>query len=148
VRISAKGEYAIKAMVDLAMHDGPDLRPIQEIAERQAIPQRYLEHVLLELKRAGLLVSRRGSAGGYRLSRPPDQITVGGILRAVEGGSSSRELGGRLAGPASAEGAADLSELWRSIGEAVSSVVDAVTVEDLRRQAEERAGAARTMYHI
>ena len=64
MRISAKGEYAIKAMVDLALHEGRDLQPIQDIAARQGIPQRYLEQVLLQLKRAGFLYARRGSAGG------------------------------------------------------------------------------------
>src|SRR4029450_3175070 len=68
VRISAKGEYAIKAMLDLALSDGGGLRPIQDIATRQDIPQRYLEQVLLGLTRAGLLVSKRGCAGGYRLA--------------------------------------------------------------------------------
>jgi len=91
VRISAKGEYAIKAMVDLALHDGPELQPIQDIAARQSIPQRYLEQVLLQLKRSGFLYARRGSSGGYRLSRPPDQITVGALLRAVEGPSAAAD---------------------------------------------------------
>ena len=65
MRISAKGEYAIKAVLDLALHRDRDLIPIQEIAAREAIPQRYLEQVLLSLKRAGILTSKRGSAGGY-----------------------------------------------------------------------------------
>ena len=86
MRISAKGEYAVKAMLDLALcDDGETLQPIQDIARRQSIPQRYLEQVLLGLKRAGFLHSRRGSAGGYRLAKPPAQITVGALLRAVEG---------------------------------------------------------------
>src|SRR3989442_15839464 len=83
--VSAKGEYAIKALLDLALHDKQGLQPIQEIAGRQGIPQRYLEQVLLQLKRAGLLESRRGSAGGDRLSRPTDQGTVGELLRPLEG---------------------------------------------------------------
>ena len=98
MRISAKGEYAIKAMVDLALHDGQDLQPIQDVAARQGIPQRYLEQVLLQLKRSGFLYARRGSAGGYRLSRPADQVTVGELLRAVEGppaGPDSPRRGGR-----------------------------------------------------
>ena len=69
MRVSAKGEYALKALLDLALHDKEGLQPIQEIAARQGIPQRYLEQVLLQLKRAGFLDSRRGSAGGYRLDR-------------------------------------------------------------------------------
>src|SRR5882672_4003397 len=72
-------------MLDLAMHRGRTLVPIQEIAARQAIPQRYLEQVLLALKRAGLLTSKRGSTGGYHLTKAPDDITVGAVLRAVDG---------------------------------------------------------------
>jgi Rrf2 family iron-sulfur cluster assembly transcriptional regulator len=145
VRLSAKGEYAVKALLDLALHAGEDLRPIQDIARRQGIPQRYLEQVLLQLKRAGFLVSRRGSAGGYRLGRAPDQITVGAVLRAVEGpppGLDTPRRGG------ASEDAAGLKELWREIAEAVASVVDRTTLEDLRRRAEERRSATRPMYHI
>ena len=148
MRISAKGEYAIKAMVDLALHDGPDLQPIQDIAARQSIPQRYLEQVLLQLKRSGFLYARRGSSGGYRLSRPPDQITVGSLLRAVEGPSPPEEAprrGGRGAAP---EDSAGLGELWREIDRAVAEVVDRTSLEDLRRRADERRSAARPMYHI
>ena len=144
MRISAKGEYAIKAMLDLAMHRSPTLVPIQEIAARQAIPQRYLEQVLLLCKRAGLLESRRGSAGGYRLSRPTDEVTVGVVLRAVEG--PSRESAARH--HPRGDRAGDLSELWGEIELAVSAVVDRVTLEDLRRRAEEKQSGARPMYHI
>ena len=148
MRISAKGEYAIKAMVDLALHDGPDLQPIQDIAARQSIPQRYLEQVLLQLKRSGFLYARRGSSGGYRLSRPPDQITVGALLRAVEGPSAAAAgplRGGRGAAP---DDSAGLGELWREIDRAVAAVVDRTSLEDLRRRADERRSAARPMYHI
>src|SRR5438034_3495092 len=85
MRISAKGEYAIKAVLDLSLRSGDGLVPIQDIAVRQAIPQRYLEHVLLALKRAGLLGSKRGASGGYHLMRLPEEISVGDVLRAVEG---------------------------------------------------------------
>jgi Rrf2 family transcriptional regulator, cysteine metabolism repressor len=147
VKISAKGEYAIKAMVDLALHEGPELQPIQDIAARQSIPQRYLEQVLLQLKRAGFLYARRGSAGGYRLSRPPDQITVGALLRTVEGPTPGPDTA-RRAGRGAGEDAAGLDELWREIADAVASVVEHTTLEDLRRRAAERRSAARPMYHI
>jgi Rrf2 family protein len=145
MRISAKGEYAIKAMLDLAMHRGRTLVPIQEIASRQALPQRYLEQVLLALKRAGLLTSKRGSTGGYHLTKAPDDITVGAVLRAVDGGSAPFESGlhGRRNGTGS-----DLGELWTEIGEAVAGVVDRWTLGDLVARAEEKRGAARPMYHI
>ena len=95
MRISAKGEYAIRALLDLAVHHGEGLVPIQEVAHRQGIPQRYLEQVLLLLKRAGLLESKRGSTGGYQLVRPPAAISVGEVLRAVEGRVTALEVAGR-----------------------------------------------------
>jgi Rrf2 family cysteine metabolism transcriptional repressor len=146
MRISARGEYAIKAMLDLAMHRGRPLVPIQEIATRQAIPQRYLEQVLLALKRSGLLTSKRGSTGGYHLTREPEEITVGAVLRAVEGGSAPFEGGpeGRRHGAY----AHDLEELWEEIADAVTGVVDRWTLEELVARATERRGSARPMYHI
>jgi Rrf2 family transcriptional regulator, cysteine metabolism repressor len=146
VRISAKGEYAIKAVLDLAMHPGRPLVPIQEIAVRQAIPQRYLEQVLLALKRAGLLTSKRGSTGGYQLTKAPEDITVGAVLRAVEGGSAPFEGGAH--GRRNGRESPDLGELWTEIADAVAGVVDRWTLGDLVARAEEKRGAARPMYHI
>jgi Rrf2 family protein len=145
VRISAKGEYAIKAVLDLALHRDRGLIPIQEVAMRQAIPQRYLEQVLLSLKRAGFLTSRRGSSGGYHLTRPPEELTVGAVLRAVEGAGAPFE---RL-GPSRRNGDADeLADLWAEIGRAVSTVVDGLTIGELAERVRARHSAARPMYHI
>jgi Rrf2 family cysteine metabolism transcriptional repressor len=147
MRISARGEYAIKAMLDLAMHPGRPLVPIQEIAARQTIPQRYLEQVLLSLKRAGLLTSKRGSTGGYHLAEAPADITIGAILRAVEGGSAPFESApaGRRNGR---DADHDLGELWAEVAEAVAGVVDRWTLGDLVARAHERRRTARPMYHI
>ena len=146
MRISAKGEYAIKALLDLALQRERGLIPIQEIATRQAIPQRYLEQVLLALKRAGLLTSKRGSAGGYHLTRPPEEITVGDVLRAVEGTGAAFEPQRR--GGRSTSERHDLAELWAEISSAVSKVVDRLTFGDLAARALARRSAARPMYHI
>jgi len=146
VRISAKGEYAIKAVLDLALHRDRDLIPIQEIASREAIPQRYLEQVLLSLKRAGILTSKRGSSGGYHLTKAPEEITVGAVLRAVEGTGVPFEPQAR---PKNGHGHADdLAELWRQIGDAVSQVVDQLTFGELAAKAAQRRSNARPMYHI
>jgi Rrf2 family cysteine metabolism transcriptional repressor len=144
VRISAKGEYAIKAVLDLALHRDRDLIPIQEIAARESIPQRYLEQVLLSLKRAGILTSKRGSSGGYHLTKSPDEITIGAVLRAVEGTGAPFELHAR---PRNGRGD-DLAELWHRIGDAVSQVVDQLTFGELAAQAAQRRASARPMYHI
>ena len=149
MRISAKGEYALRAMLDLCRHRQRGLVPIQEIARRQGIPQRYLEQVLLALKRAGLLTSRRGSSGGYHLTRAPEEITVGAVLRAVEGAQSPFELAGRRdRGRGTEADDGDLSELWQQIVEAVSQVVDRMTFSELMARVDERRRRAEPMYHI
>lgn len=147
MRISAKGEYAIRAMLDLALHGDRGLVPIQEVARRQGIPQRYLEQVLLLLKRAGYLASKRGSTGGYRLARPPGEISVGDLLRAVEGRLSPVEGTGRAA-RGERDSARDLAELWAAIGEAVSAVIDRTTVGELAERVAARRPSSRPMYHI
>ncbi|MBI4587425.1 MAG: Rrf2 family transcriptional regulator [Candidatus Rokubacteria bacterium] len=148
MRISAKGEYAIKAMLDLALHYGKGLIPIQDIAARQGIPQRYLEQVLLLLKRAGFLQSKRGSAGGYQLARAPHEITVGAVLSAMEGTLERVEPGSRAGGRSAADHSSDLEGLWSEISAAVSGVVDRVSFADLCERVEQRRSAVRPMYHI
>jgi Rrf2 family protein len=149
MRISAKGEYAIRALLDLAVHHGEGrLVPIQEVARRQGIPQRYLEQVLLLLKRAGLLESKRGSAGGYQLVRPPVAISVGEVLRAVEGRVTALEVAGRHPGRAGEAAAADLAPLWREIAGAVAAVIDLTTFGDLAEQVKARRSPERAIYHI
>ncbi len=145
MRISAKGEYAIRAVLDLALHHGRGLIPIQEIAARQRIPQRYLEQVLLALKRAGVLTSKRGSSGGYHLTRAPEEITVGAVLRAVEGRDAALEA---LTRERTTGDGGDLRELWDEIAEAVSKVIDHLTFAELAARARERREAIRPMYHI
>src|ERR671925_541463 len=132
MRISAKGEYAIRAILDLALHygdGGRELVPIQDVARRQGIPQRYLEQVLLLLKRAGLLASKRGAAGGYHLVRPPADVSVGEVLRVVEGGLMPLEIAGRS--PRGRRDAGrDLLELWEAVADAVATVIDRTTFAD------------------
>ena len=147
MRISAKGEYAIKAMLDLAMRQPDGLVSIQAIAARQAIPQRYLEQVLLQLKRAGLVESKRGASGGYHLTKAPDEITVGQALRAVEGATAPFEAT-RAAGRGARGRGDDLAELWAALAKAVSAVIDHLTFGELAARAAARRASARPMYHI
>ncbi|HEV8674967.1 MAG TPA: Rrf2 family transcriptional regulator [Methylomirabilota bacterium] len=147
MRISAKGEYAIRAMLDLALHQGQGLIPIQDVARRQGIPQRYLEQVLLLLKRAGFLASKRGSTGGYRLVRPPGEISVGDVLRVIEGSLTPLEVAGR-APRERRDGGRDLAELWQAMADAVATVIDRTTFEELAERAAARRSPGRTMYHI
>jgi Rrf2 family protein len=147
MRVSAKGEYAIRAMLDLAIHHGQGLVPIQDVARRQAIPPRYLEQVLLLLKRAGFLASRRGAAGGYQLGRPPAEISVGDVLRAVEGRLTALEVAGRDPRRRAGEGT-ELTALWQEVADAVGAVVDHTTLADLAERVAARHAPDRAVYHI
>ena len=146
MRISARGEYAITAVLDLALHRDRGLVPIQAVAARHGIPQRYLEQVLLSLKRAGLLTSKRGSSGGYHLTRAPEELTVGEVLRAAEGSDAPfTSLG---ATRRNGDEDHDLAALGDEIAEAVSRVVDRLTFGELAARVQERRSAARPMYYI
>lgn len=147
MRISAKGEYAIRAVLDLAVHHGQALVPIQDVARRQGIPQRYLEQVLLLLKRAGFLLSKRGSTGGYRLGRPPAEISVGDVLRAVEGRIHPLEVAGRPPRDGR-DPTAELADLWQEISDAVAAVIDRTTFSDLAERTAARRSPHRAVYHI
>ena len=86
MKLSTRGRYGIHAMYDLAVHADGGPVPIKAIAERHDIPEAYLEQLVAVLKKTGLVTSTRGAQGGYTLSRPAEEITVGAILRALEGG--------------------------------------------------------------
>lgn len=87
MKISKKGEYALKALIELAINydKGIGATLINDISESENIPPKYLEHILLNLKNGGILVSKRGVGGGYTLARPPSDISLGEILRMVDG---------------------------------------------------------------
>lgn len=84
--VSTKGRYALRVMIDLAEHDDGRFIPLKEIAARQGISEKYLESIVKLLTRSGDLFGMRGKGGGYRLTRAPEEYTVGSILRLTEGG--------------------------------------------------------------
>jgi Rrf2 family protein len=125
LNISVKGEYALLALLDLAMQAPGAPVKIAGIASRQGIPQKFLELILASLKQGGFVESRRGADGGYLLTRPSDSIRVGDVLRFVEG--SRAEKG--LARPDS-----PFAEMWREVESAVCGVLDNRTFAEVARQ--------------
>ncbi len=126
MHISVKGEYALQAIFDLASQPAGDPVRIADIARRQKIPQKFLELILAGLKQGGFVESRRGAEGGYLLARPADSITVGEVLRSVEGPHPARGHGRRkLETP--------FSDMWEQVDRAVSGIVDRTTFADLLR---------------
>ncbi len=125
--VSVKGEYALRAVFDLAGRGGPDPVKIAEIAARQRIPQKFLELILSQLKQGGFLGSRRGADGGYFLARPPRNITVGDVLRHIDGPISP----GRKQQRGNLPPDSPFPELWQEVERALSSVIDKTTFADL-----------------
>lgn len=125
MNISVKGEYALQAIFDLANQPGSEPVKIADIAKRQHIPQKFLELILAGLKQGGFVESRRGAEGGYLLARSADTITVGEVIRYVEGGKSPRQ--GK--GPEH-----PMKNLWDRVDAAVSQVIDRTSFADLVRE--------------
>jgi Rrf2 family cysteine metabolism transcriptional repressor len=136
MRITAKGEYAAKAVLHLAM-EYPEVVTIQEIARRHHIPLKYLEHILLELKHGGVLESRRGVRGGYTLARLPEKISVGEVLRVVDGDfseSSCAESEAQRGYVCPESESCGLKMLWEDVQEAVEKIVFATSFDDVRKR--------------
>jgi len=128
MHISVKGDYALHAVLDLAMQKGGEPVKIAGIARRQKIPQKFLELILASLKQGGFVESRRGAEGGYLLARSPETLTVGEVLRYVEGPleKSSKADSGPFA------------EMWRAVDHSVAQVIDHTTFSELCRNWQER----------
>jgi Rrf2 family protein len=129
MRVTAKAEYAVRAVMELAGGEGDPVKR-DTIVAAQAIPPKFLENILAELRHAGLVESQRGSEGGYWLSVPPEKITVADIMRAVEGPLATV----RSSRPETLEydGLAEpLQYVWVALRTAIRSVLDTVTVADL-----------------
>ena len=131
VRFSLQVQYAICGAFDLAYNGQGEPVQIRVISQRQAIPARYLEQIFQRLRRAGLVVSKRGPGGGYTLSRPPRQITLREVVEAVEG-SLLDAAGMERAGPGPS---LRPDFLWRNLALRMGDVLDSTSLEELCREA-------------
>jgi Rrf2 family protein len=135
MRISARCDYACKALLELALH-WPSKEPvrIQEVAENQKIPMKYLVQILIQLKRMGLVESVRGKEGGYYLVKTPSKISLGKLMR---------EIGGPLLPLANsaAKGGSVFATIWKEVEQAIAKVLDKITFEDIVNKAKGMEGA-------
>jgi Rrf2 family protein len=130
VRVTAKVDYTVRAAIELADADRDNPTKGERIAREQGIPMKYLENILGELKRSGLVGSQRGAEGGYWLARPPQQITIAELIRAVEGPLAN--VRGLRPEEAEFEGrAVPLQRMWVCVRASLRSVLEEVTVADL-----------------
>jgi Rrf2 family protein len=129
VKVTAKAEYAVRAMLELATSEESLLKG-ERIARSQGIPLKFLENILIDLRHASIVRSQRGAEGGYWLARAPDQITVGEVIRAVDGPLAS--VRGEAPEDLTYEGAAEhLRTTWIAVRASLRSVVDEVTLADV-----------------
>lgn len=126
MKVSTRGDYAARALLSLALHGSQEPTSVKEIAERTGLPQPYLEQILLAVKGAGLVRSKRGVGGGYVLARPPERISLADILAAVDG-----PLAGPVAAHDHCEGHCVLQEVWAQVSEATRARLAELTLADL-----------------
>lgn len=131
MKLSTKGRYGLRAMIDLALYSEKEPVNIQSIANRQNISESYLEQLVRKLRTAGLVCSVRGAGGGYQLAKPAEEISVGDVLRALEGNLDAVSCS---AGTDQGCEGADLCVtryVWERINESITQTVDSIRIDQL-----------------
>jgi len=134
MRVTYKGDYALKTILDLALHDEKAPVTIHDLAKRSDIPAKFLEQILLDLKRGGFVISRRGKVGGYLLARSAAKITVGEVIRFIDGPIEPIACVDNKYKDCSDINKCIFKDIWRRVSEAVSKIIDEITFEDLARK--------------
>lgn len=137
--ISTKGRYGVMIMVYLAGNYNKGHKPLKEIAASQDLSEKYLEQIINPLTKAGLLTSYRGAQGGYALSREPKEITVGDILRILEGSLAPVYCVADEGKTCEKQGSCNSVTVWKRIKDAIDNVVDNLTLEDLLNESNKKA---------
>lgn len=148
MKVSTKGRYGLRAMVDLAVYSAGDHISLKSIAERQNISEGYLEQVFSTLRKAGLINSIKGSQGGYALADKPAGITVGAVLRALEGNLSV--IDEKSLEEKTNDRIEDCirEKVWSTINDSVNQVVDNISLEELMNEYKRMTSRESDMYYI
>ena len=136
VHFSTRGEYGVRLMVELARHHGSGPVSLAECAEHEALPRPYLEQLVVSLREAGLVASTRGARGGYQLTKPPSEIRLGAVVRALEGPIAPMFCAteDQVHGEACVRtGYCTVNVLWIRVRDAIVSALDSMTLADLAR---------------
>lgn len=145
MKISSKGRYGLIAMLDLAIHSRELHISLNSIAQRQGVSASYLEHVFSMLRKAGLISSIKGAQGGYSLSTKPDKISVGDILRALEGELTVTDQ--QEQGINSIQDCVRI-RVWDQLNQHINDFVDSITLEDLVNEYNKQLSEGNYMYYI
>ncbi len=141
MKISTKGRYAVRVMLDLAVHNTGEYVKVKQIAQRQEISEKYLEQIIAVLNKAGYVKSVRGAQGGYKLAKAPKEYTVGMILRLTEGSLSPVACLDGDVNECDRCDTCDTLAVWKQLEKAINDVVDHVTIADLVDRQQERLGS-------
>lgn len=141
MKISTKGRYALRIMIDLAVHNTGEYIPLKNVAERQGISTKYMEQIIPALGKAGLVKSTRGSQGGYKLSTDPNKCTAGDIVRCLEGDLVPVACAADEDCCERADQCVAI-EVWQQISDAVDNVVDNITLQHLVDRYYEKTGSS------
>ena len=151
MKLSTKGRYGLRALIDLAQYSEEEAVSISSISARQNISESYLEQLVARLRKAGLVMSIRGAQGGYRLARPADSISVGDILRALEGDLKAVECSALTENGCQGADLCVTKYVWQKINESIEHTVDGIMLDQLvaeSRKAQDRCGSAEKVdYH-
>jgi Rrf2 family protein len=133
IRFSTRGEYGLRMMMDLARHYGQGPQPLSEVARHEALPATYLEQLVGKLRKAGLVQSRQGAHGGYELCRPPAEITVGQVMRILEGPISPMICAteGETGPICDRQYFCSANLVWERVRDSVAQALDSLTLADL-----------------
>ena len=131
MKISTKGRYALRLMLDLALYNTGECITIKSIAARQEISEKYLEQIITVLSRAGFVKSTRGAQGGYRLAKAPEEYTVGMILRCIEGSLAPVACLDDEPNECTRADSCATLEVWKQLNDAINQVVDNITLAQL-----------------
>lgn len=136
MKISTRGRYALRVMIDLAEHWDEGLIPLNQIAQRQEISEKYLESILKTLVQAELVTGVRGKGGGYRMTQKPEECSVGAIVRAAEGSIAPVACLEEGAAPCQREATCRTVGVWQKLNTLVNDYLDSVTVAQLLQDGE------------
>lgn len=131
MKISTKGRYALRVMLDLALNNTGECIKVKDIAARQGISEKYLEQIIAVLNKAGYVKSVRGAQGGYRIAKAPEEYTVGMILRLTEGSMAPVACLEEGAPECERCDTCETLEVWKELYTAINQVIDGVTIADL-----------------
>ena len=137
MKLSTRGRYGLRALIDLAVNSETESVSISSIALRQGISEAYLEQLMAKLKKAGLVVSMRGAQGGYKLARPAEQISVGDILRALEGNLDAVQCAGLSEEGCQGAQLCVSKYVWQRINESIARTVDEIKLDTLVKESRE-----------